>query len=187
MSSLDRAIIDRIVRGIARPTDERLKASILTKAGELYGSRPLLEEHTPPTGFDPRAAALFEVLVEGAFLVANADGDFDDDERRAFETIVFEAAQEEVKAEMLTALLADLKEQLDQDGAEKRIQVLARLLDRDEHRKEVLRVAALVAQVSGGVSGVEESAMRTMATAFGLEANAVDVAISDARAILESA
>jgi tellurite resistance protein len=185
MPSSDRAIIDRIVKGIARPTDERLKASILTKAGELYGSRPLLEEHTPPTGFDPRAAALFEVLVEGAFLVANADGQFDDEERHAFETIVYEAAHEEVKPEMLSALLADLKEQLQQDGPDKRIQVIARLLDREEHRREVLRVAALVAQVSGGVSEVEEKAMRTMAAAFGLDDAAVDAATKEARTALE--
>src|SRR5690606_13128494 len=61
--------------------------SILTLAAASYGSRPE-DESTIPTGFDPFAAALFECIVEGAYLVATADGVFDDEEKRTFERIV---------------------------------------------------------------------------------------------------
>ena len=50
-------------------------------------SRPS-DEATVPTGFDPVAVALFEAIVEGAFLVAFADGVFDDEERKTFERVV---------------------------------------------------------------------------------------------------
>src|SRR5690242_2629680 len=61
--------------------------SILMLAAASYGARPS-DEATVPTGFDPAAAALFEVIVEGAYLVASADGVFDDDERALFERVV---------------------------------------------------------------------------------------------------
>src|SRR5580692_1127932 len=61
--------------------------SILALAAASYGSKTN-DDITRPTGFDPAAAALFESIVEGAFLVAHADGIFDDSERKMFEKIV---------------------------------------------------------------------------------------------------
>ena len=61
--------------------------SILTLAAASYGSRPS-DEATVPTGFDPQACALFESIVEGAYLVASADGVIDDEERKTFEKVV---------------------------------------------------------------------------------------------------
>ena len=49
--------------------------SILSLAAATYGSRPA-DEATVPTGFDPAACQLFEAIVEGAYLVASADGVF---------------------------------------------------------------------------------------------------------------
>ena len=42
--------------------------SILMLAAASYGARPT-DESTVPTGFDPFAAALFESIIEGAYLV----------------------------------------------------------------------------------------------------------------------
>ena len=186
MSLADQSLLERIAQGIARPASPGVKASILTSAGELYGTRPVLDDSTPPTGFDPAAAALFEALVEGAFLVANADGVFDDDERRAFEAVVLTATKKQVDPTQLTALLADLAEQLADDGMEKRIEAVAGTIAKPEHRREVLRVSALIGYISGGVSDVEKHAMVALAKAFEMTEADVDTAIEEAKTALES-
>lgn len=184
MSSIDDSLLERIAKGIARPADPRVKSSILTTAGELYGVRPVVDDATPPTGFDPAAAALFEALVEGAFIVANADGVFDDDERRAFESVVLHATKKQIDPSQLAALLADLTEQLGEDGAEKRIQCVANTISKPEHQREVLRVAALIGHISGGVSDVEKKAMLDLAAAFSMSEGDVNTAIDEAKAAL---
>lgn len=164
-------------------TQPREKDSILARAAELYASRPS-EESTPPTGFDPAAAALFEALVEGAYLVAHADGEFDDEERAAFEQVVLAATNKQVAVSQLHALLADLNELYVEDGAERRIEVVTKTVSRTEQQHEVLRVAALIAQISGGVSDVERAAMEKLASGFGLDKQAVDVSIREAEGVL---
>lgn len=174
-------------RGLADVTEGKTgsRDSILTRAAELYGSKRGTED-TPPTGFDPAAAALFEALVEGAFLVANADGEFDDEERAAFEQVVLAATNQRVAGDQLAALLADLSSQLGDDGMDKRLQVVARTVAKAEAQHEVLRVAALVAQISGGVSDVERSTMTKLAAGFGLPEASVDAAIAAAKDALAS-
>src|SRR5262245_47875792 len=85
--------------------------SILTLAAASWGARPT-KETTTPTGFDPFAAALFESIVEGAYLVATADGVFDDEERRTFERIVTAACGGAVPQSHIMNLVADLADQL---------------------------------------------------------------------------
>ncbi|NUP13958.1 MAG: hypothetical protein HOW73_48610 [Polyangiaceae bacterium] len=174
---------DRIEPRVDRPPTS--KDSILARAAQLYGSKRGSED-TPPTGFDPAAAALFEALVEGAFLVANADGDFDSEERSAFENVVLAATDKRVSGDQLTALLADLDQLLVEDGLDKRVQVVSRTVARPEAQREVLRVAALIGQISGGISTVERETMDRLATGFGLDAKVVDESIADAQAVLES-
>lgn len=161
----------------------RDKDSILARAAELYAVRPESEK-TPPTGFDPAAAALFEALVEGSFLVANADGDFDADERAAFEEVVLAATNQHVTSEQLAALLSDLGELLQEDGLEKRVAAVTSTVTRAEQQEEVLRVAAFIAQISGGVSDVERATMDKLATGFGLAPEAVEQALGAARQAL---
>jgi len=160
--------------------------SILTRAAQLYGAKPGNEDSTPPTGFDPAAAALFEALVEGAFLVAHADGEFDSEERSAFEHVVLSATDKRVSQIQLAALLADLDSLLVEDGLDKRLQVVAKTVSKAEQQREVLRVAALIGQISGGVSDSERAAMDKLAQGFGLVGRAVDDAIADAHLVLES-
>src|SRR5689334_1280540 len=89
--------------------------SILMMAAAAYGARPT-DESTVPTGFDPFAAMLFESIVEGAYLVATADGLFDDEERRTFERIVTAACGGAVPSGHVSDLIADLADQLGEDG-----------------------------------------------------------------------
>ena len=76
-------LLARVARSAARdgqPVDPTRPASILSMAAASYGARPS-EDATVPTGFDPLAVALFEAIVEGAYLVAAADGVVDAEER----------------------------------------------------------------------------------------------------------
>lgn len=158
-------------------------ASILAQAATLYGAKPN-EEETPPTGFDPAAATLFEALIEGAFLVANADGEFDADERAAFEQVVLAASGSKLGNAQLASLVEDLGAMLAEDGLDARVGTLARTIGKADLQREVLRVAALIAQVSGGVSEVELGVMRKLAEAFGLEASVVELSIAEAERVL---
>jgi tellurite resistance protein len=160
------------------------KNSILSRAAKLYGTRPTGDEDTPPTGFDPAAAALFEALVEGAFLVAHADGEFDDEERNAFEQVVLAATDHHVDAAQVAALIADLEASYAEDGASKRIQFVARTVTKPEQQHEVLRVAALIGYISGGVSDVEQKTMAELAAGFGLQPSAVASAIEAAQSVM---
>jgi tellurite resistance protein len=157
--------------------------SILTLAAAAYGSRPS-DEATVPTGFDPHAAALFESIVEGAYIVATADGVFDDEERRAFERIVTAACGGSVAQRHVAALVSDLQAQLAEDGLQTRLQRLGRGIARTEHAQEVIRIAALIAQSSREVSDVERSVLEQLAVSCKLEVGEVDAALADVKKAL---
>jgi tellurite resistance protein len=159
--------------------------SILFLAAASYGSRPT-DESTVPTGFDPFAAALFESIIEAAYLVATVDGVFDDEERRTFERIVTAACGGAVPQSHVAALVSDLSDQLGEDGLDRRIARLAEGVKSDEQGREVLRIAALVASASDDVSDLEREALGKIASACGLAAGAVDTALADVRASLGS-
>ncbi len=157
--------------------------SILLMAAASYGSRPT-DESTVPTGFDPFAAALFESIVEGAYLVATADGVFDDEERSTFERIVTAACGGAVPQSHVADLITDLADQLGEDGLERRVERLAEGVQREEQALEILRIAALIAHASDDVSEVERSVLGKIASACHLGDAAVDVALADVKASL---
>jgi tellurite resistance protein len=187
MTHPDKSLIERVARGIARPGAHTSGGlSILAQAASSYGARPIMDEATVPTGFDPSAAALFEAVVEAAFLVANSDGVFDDDERAAFQSVVAEACGDVIQISQLDALLADLCEQLAEDGLEKRTRMVARTITRQEHQLEVLRIAALMAHISGGVSAQERSVLEQLARGFGLDHLQLQEALSESESVLSA-
>lgn len=172
-------------RAFETSSDRDRDRSILLLAAASYGSRPS-DEATVPTGFDPHAAVLFEAIVEGAYLVATADGVFDDEERRAFERIVTAACGGSVPQRHVADLVADLADQLAEDGLESRLSRLGVGLARREHAEEVLRIAALIAQVSDDVSDVERALLEKLATACKLDAGAVEAALHEVKSALSS-
>src|ERR1700679_822041 len=113
------ANVARAKSGVAISGDPETSVSILGLAAFSYGTRPA-DEATVPTGFDPLAVALFEAIVEGAFLVASADGVFDADERKAFEKVVTAACGGVVGAKQIADLVSDLADQLAEDGVDRR-------------------------------------------------------------------
>jgi tellurite resistance protein len=182
-------LLARVARSASapgKPVDPAKPISILSLAAASFGARPP-EDATVPTGFDPLAVALFEAIVEGAYLVANADGVFDEAERRTFEHVVLAACGGTVDPQQIAALVGDLGDQLAEDGMERRIEALSRTVTKREHALEVLRIAALLAQSSDDVSAVERDVLTRIAKHCGLEPGDVDVALQDVKAALSAA
>ncbi len=179
-SSLIGKVAQKLTQAPAYAAAEGARGSLLSVAAASYGFKSENEDLTQPTGFDPEAARLFEAVVEGAFLVAHADGDFDAAEQAAFQHVVVAACAGRVGERQVSALLADLRDQLDEDGMGKRVQMVARSINREDHAREVLRVSSLLAHVSGGVSSVEREVLDKLAAEFKLENAAVEQAIEEA-------
>jgi tellurite resistance protein len=154
--------------------------SILCLAAASYGSRPS-GDATVPTGFDPIAVALFEAIVEGAYVVANADGVFDEDERRTFEQVVVTACGGTVGPHQIAALVNDLGDQLQEDGVDRRVEMIGRAVTKKDHAREILRIAALLAYVSEDVSPIEREVLGKLARQLGIEPGEVDTALAEAR------
>jgi len=184
MTAADAGLIGRVVSKLRRPpayAERGIQGSILIAAAGSYGvGARAPDDLTQPTGFDPEAARLFEAIVESAYLVANADGDFDATERSTFEHVVLTACEGKVAERQISALLEDLQEQLSEDGLEKRVQMVARSISKPEHAREILRVAALLAHISGGVSAVERTTLERLAGELKLDVSAIDQALAEA-------
>jgi tellurite resistance protein len=178
-------LLSRVARSFSTlgsvPADK--PASILSLAAASYGTRPS-GDATVPTGFDPLAIALFEAIVEGAYLVANADGVFDDNERRAFESVVIAACGGTIVPHQIEVLVGELEQQLRVGGLERRIDAVARAVTKREQAQEILRIAALLAQVSEDVSTVERDVLVRLATRCGLQERDVDAALADVASLL---
>jgi tellurite resistance protein len=187
MPVADERLLEKVARALREPKGEApggAKSSILTVAAGSYGARPAADDSTIPTGFDPRIAALFESIVEAAYLVASADGLFDEDEKRAFERVVVTACGGSVEERQVDNLLSDLSDQLREDGLARRVLMVSRAITDPDQQREVLRMAGLLAHVSGGVSQVERDVLGQIAAAFDLAPDEVDTALSAAKANL---
>jgi tellurite resistance protein len=179
-------LLARVARSLPRGDvlgNAGASTSILSLAAASYGSRPS-GDATVPTGFDPVAVALFEALVEGAYLVATADGVFDDQERWVFERVITASCGGAVDSRQIAALVSDLGEQLAEDGLERRIEAMARSVTRAEHAREVLRVAALIAHASDDVSPAERAVLSQIGARCGLAPGDVDAALAAAHSVL---
>lgn len=187
MPSVDTSLISKLAKRLQTPptyADADMKGSILGIAATSYGYGADMDELTQPTGFDPQAARLFEALVESAYLVGNADGELDPAEESAFVHVVLVACNGLVAERQVRALLADLQDQLAEDGLDKRIEMVGRAIQRPEHAREVLRVAALLANVSGGVSDAERDVLGRLARRFGLDDVALTRALTEASSVM---
>jgi tellurite resistance protein len=187
MSVPDEHLLEKVARGLSEPwaaAEQGVFGSILRMAAGVYSARPVHDEVTVPTGFDPQAAALFESIVEAAYLVAAADDVLDDSEREAFAYVVSTACGGVVDEDHIHDLLCDLRDQVQEDGLERRIEGLTRSVKKPEQQREVLRIAGLLAHVSGGVSDVERDVLSKLATSFALDPTEVDAALRAVKSAL---
>jgi tellurite resistance protein len=178
-------LLARVARTPSGPPSARSNQSILLLAALSYGSRPD-DEATVPTGFDPSAARLFEAILEGAYLVASADGVVDAAERDAFERVVAAACGGIIDDVQIRDLITDFGDQLTEDGVDGRVAAIGKSVNKPSHAMEVLRIAALLAQTSEDVSDVERTVLTKLAAAVGLDAGAVDKALADVDAALST-
>ncbi len=178
-------LLARVARSPGAAKGTSLSTSILTLAAASYGAK-FNDDATVPTGFDPNAAKLFEAIVEGAYLVATADGVIDTSERETFEKVVAAASGGVVTEPQVAALVADLADQLSEDGLDQRLQAIAERVSKREHGEEVLRIAALLAQASENVSDVERQVLTKLAAACNLTSTDVDVAMDDVKQALST-
>ncbi len=190
MSTDGESLLQRVASSIAASgatTSAQGRKSILSQAATSFAKRPSGAESTIPTGFDPRAAVLFEAVVEAAFLVANSDGEFDEAERQTFEAVVSQACQNTVRSAALHALVNDLCNRLNRDGMERRVQAVGGAVHSADHKLEVLRIGALMAHISGGVADPERAALDLLAKGLGLEPDSVQAALDRAERALKGA
>ncbi|MGE5785086.1 MAG: tellurite resistance TerB family protein [Myxococcales bacterium] len=159
--------------------------SVLLATAARYSSPPSEFSVTPPTGFDPDAAALFEAIVESAFLIANADGEFDAAEREVFALVVLEASEHRVSARQVQAIVSDLTTQLAEDGLDQRLERLRSAISKPQDRREVLRIAALLARASAGISSSERAVLGRLASLWELPPGAVDEALTAFAGVLD--
>ncbi|CAN5327868.1 hypothetical protein BH09MYX1_BH09MYX1_49300 [soil metagenome] len=176
-------LLARVARTPSGPPSARSNQSILLLAALSYGARPD-DEATVPTGFDPSAARLFEAILEGAYLVASADGVVDAAERDAFERVVAAACGGIIDHEQIKALVSDFADQLADDGLDGRVAAIGKSAQKPSHAMEVLRIAALLAQTSDDVSDVERNVLTKLAVAVGLGESSVEKALADVDAAL---
>lgn len=181
-------LLAKVARTKAPSADDDVSndSSILLLAAASYSARPK-EDATAPTGFDPIAVALFEAIVEASYLVASADGKVDDEERKTFERVVYAACGGTVAANQVAALVGDFEGLLADDGLDARVAAVAKQIAKKEHAREVLRIAALIAQSSEGIADSERSVLDKIAKACSLEPAAVDAALKDVKDALAAA
>jgi tellurite resistance protein len=179
-------MLARVARTKHVSGDDDSDTSILLLAAASYSARPK-EDATVPTGFDPVAVALFEAIVEAAYLVASADGVVDAEERKTFERVVFAACGGAVAASQVSALVGDFEGLLADDGLDARVAAVAKLVSKPNHALEVLRIAALIAQTTEGVADSERNVLEKIAKACGLDSKQVDVALEDVKTALAAA
>ena len=160
--------------------------SVFALAASHFGSMPDAEA-TLPTGFDERAARLFEAILESAYLVAVADGTFDEEESSVFAHIVALASAGSVPREALGMLIEEFRAELEREGIDARIASIAKALRNPEQAEEVLRVATLLGIASDGLADEEVAVLQKLALACSLPAAAVEAAIARAQAVLAAA
>jgi len=178
-------LLARVARSPGAAKSSTGTTSILTLAAASYGAK-VNDDATVPTGFDPNAARLFEAIVEGAYLVASADGVIDESERHTFEKVVAAASGGIVTEPQIQALVSDLADQLGEDGLDARLRAIGERASKRPQAEEVLRIAALLAQVSESVSDVERDVLVKLAQACNLTATDVDLAMEDVKKALSA-
>jgi len=62
--------------------------------------------------------------------------------------------------------------------------MVAKTIAREDQAREVLRIAALLAHVSGGVSAVERNVLSQLARELKLDSTAVDAAVKEAGSVI---
>ena len=187
----------QVARALTRWMGAAPDRSPFLQAAMHYCHRPLVEEASAPmmfgTTYEPAWAALFEAMLELAFLVLGAKGPLTTEAKDAFLSAVVGAFDPWGRETFLLtphqvdALLADMEEQRADDGAEKRVRMVVRTVTHANHQSEALRIAAMMAHLLGPASALSREALESFARGFGLDRAAADEALREAERSLADA
>jgi tellurite resistance protein len=127
------------------------------------------------------ADEFFSGLVEGAFLLAAADGDLSEDEEIALSETLREITGGMFEPEEFVQMLHAFEEALQEDGQASRLQTLASSLPDEPARRAVLSFATLVALCDRHLADAEWSALQAMGAAFGFSKQSVEALVNEAQ------
>lgn len=132
-------------------------------------------------GGDSSAEQFFSGMIEGAFLVAAADGEMSEDEEATLaETIRFLTGEVNEPEEFLR-MIESFAEALEQDGFDRRLRELTRSLPDEGARREVMTFAVLVALCDRHLAEAEWTTLLAMGKSFGLGREVIEGVVSEAQ------
>ena len=187
MSAPDSTLINQLARCLQaspRHAEAGTYGSIFGVAASAYRFRAERDELTQPTGFDPQAARLFEAILESAYLVSNAGGEFDESRRVALVHLVLRASTGMLRDRQLQGLLEAFRERLAEEGLDRRLESVARSVEKPEHAREVVRAAALLAGVSGGLRPAERGVLQRLSARLNVDDVTLTRALQEASSVL---
>ena len=112
-------------------------------------------------------------LVEGAYLVAVADGRLSGEEMRTLATTMNTVTGEVLPPGEFSDMMDAFGAALEKEGLPKRLATLGRTVPDEEARREVLGFAALISACDKEVVAAERERLLQIGAAFGLTENAV--------------
>lgn len=120
---------------------------------------------------DPSDEAETAGMIESAFLMAAADGQFGNAEQDEFGEALQFLTGGKLSVDEIDAILDELIDALRSDGWEKRISVVASQLSTPELRRNAYRLAAGISFVDGTVQDEEARLFGLIGEAFGIPAD----------------
>jgi tellurite resistance protein len=161
------------------------------RARELLSRRavadlPNVESLAESVKGNPEAAkdAFFGVLLEGAFLVASADGQLEKEEVGELADLISKMTGEMVSPGDLADMVAAYSARYEQEGRAGRIAAMTAAVTEPAKRREVLGFAALVALSDSDLAPSELFVLHSIAKGFGLTTGDVNEIIRGLRAAL---
>lgn len=130
-------------------------------------------------GADP--ALLFDSIVEGAYLVAAADGTVDATELASIKSAVHVLTEDEIAEEDVDQLLGDLVDLRSREGEDARCAVVGKTLAESDTVTDGVRIAAAIAYVSAGLDLRELAVLHKIATAAGMAPSALTQVVNHVR------
>ncbi|MCC6215019.1 MAG: hypothetical protein IT376_09130 [Polyangiaceae bacterium] len=160
-------------------------ASLAGRLPELAGAGREARGDTEHDGLDD-AEAHFRDLLEAGFLVAAADGT-DEAELAALADLIAAAAGSRASRAAVRALLDELREGLERDGLERRLDSLAPRFGDFIAREEALGFASLVALADGNLGDPEALALLALARRLDYSRGEVEAVLSETAQALSRA
>ncbi len=127
------------------------------------------------------ADAFFSGLVEGAFLLAAADGEMSEDEEATLAETLVKVTGDAYEPAEFVAMINAFDEALEQDGLAGRLSALAGSLPDAAARREVLAFAVLIALCDRHLADTERAALQQMGDVLGISATELEGIVTETR------